>query len=120
MEGHLERLRRAEIEGVRGWFGPGARVLEIGGGSGWQASLIRQWGCEVVSLDVEGRERPPVEFFPVREYDGTHIPFADASFDRIVSSNVLEHVRDLPALLAEMRRVLAPGGLMIHILPSPA
>ena len=118
MDDLLEKLRRAEIESVREWFRPGTRVLEIGGGSGWQASLIASWGCEVVSIDVADRPAPPVQYFPVQTYDGEHIPFPDDSFDLVVSSNVLEHVRALVPLLAETRRVLRPGGQAVHILPS--
>lgn len=118
MEGHLERLRQAEFRAARRWLAPGARVLELGGGSGYQARLLADHGCTVTSLDLPGRPQPQEAFYPVLEYDGHHIPFADASFDVIFSSNVLEHVGHLPAFLAEQRRVLAPGGLAIHLLPS--
>ncbi|HWS73293.1 MAG TPA: class I SAM-dependent methyltransferase, partial [Thermoanaerobaculia bacterium] len=57
-------------------------------------------------------------FYPVQHYDGIHIPFPDASFDFLFSSNVLEHVRALPELLAETKRVLRPEGVAIHIVPS--
>ena len=116
----LERLRAFELDRVREWFRPGARVLELGGGSGFQANVIASWGCEVSSLDVEGRPTPPQEHFPVRIYDGRHIPFPDGSFDIAFSSNVLEHIRDLAGSLAEVRRALKRDGLGVHVLPTPS
>ncbi len=113
----LEKLRGAELEGVGEWLKPGLRVLELGGGSGYQAYLMAARGCEVVSLDIPDRELLPL-FYPVLEYDGQYIPYADASFDVVFSSSVLEHIANLPSLLAEMRRVLKPEGVGIHIVPT--
>ncbi|MFQ5587974.1 MAG: methyltransferase domain-containing protein [Nitrospiria bacterium] len=117
-DAHLKKLRRAEMETIQNWFKSGARVLEIGGGSGYQASLISSHGCTVSSIDIASRPTPPKSYFPVKTYDGEHIPFEDNSFDLIFSSNVLEHVKNLPTLFLEMKRVLKPGGTLIHILPS--
>lgn len=116
-DGHVERLRRAELEVLRSHFKPGLRVLEIGGGSGFQAAIIDSWSCNVKSIDIPGRFWPR-SFFPVTFYDGEHLPFPDASFDIVFSSNVLEHVERLPALLAETRRVARAGGVSIHVMPT--
>lgn len=120
MEGHLERLRREEIELIRGWgwLKPGLRVLDLGGGSGYQASLMHAYGCDVTSIDLAGRPMPSTFYFPVDEYDGITIPHEDASFELVFSSNVLEHVHALRMLLDEVRRVLKPGGVTIHVVPS--
>ena len=56
--------------------------------------------------------------FPITDYDGWTIPLADASIDVVFSSNVLEHVADLARMHAEIRRVLAPGGTCLHVLPT--
>lgn len=115
----LEQFRSVELDRVRSHLAPSMRVLEIGGGSGYQAKLIASLGCEVTSVDVEGGEGTG-RFYPVSTYDGVHLPFPDRSFDVVFSSNVLEHVKDLPGLFTEMKRVLKPAGRMIHILPTPA
>ncbi len=120
MQGLLEKLRLVELTAVRDWFTPNTRVLEIGGGSGFQARAISSWGSQVVSIDLAGRTPAESPYFPVRDYDGTHIPAEGESFDLIFSSNVLEHVRDLPTLFSEMHRVLKPQGAAIHLLPTPA
>lgn len=120
MQGLLEKLRLVELTAVRDRFSSSTRVLEIGGGSGFQAKVISSWGCPVVSIDLADRTPSNSPYFPVRCYDGTHIPAESESFDLIFSSNVLEHVTDLPPLFSEMHRVLTPDGIAIHLLPTPA
>jgi SAM-dependent methyltransferase len=116
--GHLERVRLFEFDTVKRLFPADARVLEIGGGSGFQARMIATHGCQVESVDLADRPHFIEPFFPVRDYDGRVFPFPDASFDIVFSSNVLEHVPHLEAMLLEIKRVLKPGGVAIHILPS--
>lgn len=116
----LEKLRAEEFLFVRRWFQGGQRVLEIGGGNGYQASLIVATGAEVKSLDVARVPPGTTTYFPVELYDGRSIPFPSSSFDRVFSSNVLEHIADLEGSLKETRRVLTDDGLAIHILPTPA
>ncbi len=118
-EGHTEKMRRAEVEAVKPWFSPGARVLELGGGSGYQAGIIASWGCDVASIDVPDRPDPvKTLYYPVQNYDGVNIPYADESFDVVFSDAVLPSIKALPLVLAETRRVLKPEGLAIHIVPS--
>jgi SAM-dependent methyltransferase len=115
--GPVERYREAEAQLVQHLFMPGCRLLEIGAGSGYQASLLERRGCAVTALDVA--PRPADErFFPVQVFDGVHLPFEDATFDVVFSSNVLEHVEKRSALLREIERVLVRGGLAVHIVPS--
>jgi SAM-dependent methyltransferase len=56
----------------------------------------------------------------VIEFDGTTIPFADNSFDAILCTEVLEHAVQPEALVAEMRRVLKPGGALVLTVPFAA
>jgi SAM-dependent methyltransferase len=122
MVDHLEELRLAELEAVRPHLprSKGLRILEIGAGNGWQASVLAGWGYEVNAIDVPERIRSARQYFPVRDYDGTNIPFAAEQFDIVFSSNVMEHVKQLPELLLETRRVLKAGAVAIHVLPTPA
>ena len=114
----LERLRRAELEFVAECFTRGDRVLELGAGSGYQASLLATWGCEVTALDLPGRPRHDRTYYPVRDYDGRTIPMPDGSVDVVFSSHVLEHVDALAPLLEESRRVMKATGLAVHVLPT--
>lgn len=118
MERHVERLRRAELEPMRGLFRDGVRVLELGGDRGHQASIMASWGARVVSLDLADRPQRGQPFYPVGPYDGRHVPYPAGSFDIVFTSNVLEHVRELEAMMREIGRVLAPGGLAVHVVPS--
>jgi SAM-dependent methyltransferase len=115
----IETIRRAELEPVRSYFQPGTSVLEVGGGNGYQASVLRSWGCTVLSVDV--RIANDSRYHPVAIYDGWQLPARTGSFDIVYSSNVLEHVEpgsQLPALLEELRASVKPGGVLIHALPT--
>lgn len=98
----------------------GARVLEFGAGTGEQARQLTDMGFDVVAIDLPSSEYASHRIFPVIDYDGRHIPLADHSVDAVFSSNVLEHVEDLPTILGEFRRVLRPGGVGVHAMPTPA
>lgn len=114
----LTTLRAIELGCIDQYFSTGKKVLEIGGGNGFQAKMIADMGCAVISVDI-----PPIassdSFFKVIAYDGIHLPLEDKAIDVVFSSNVLEHIKTLGITLNESRRVLADDGLAIHILPTP-
>ncbi|MGH7636200.1 MAG: class I SAM-dependent methyltransferase, partial [Gemmatimonadaceae bacterium] len=97
----------------------GLRVLDIGSSAGSfdarvefgtaHGSLAR--ASQYVALDISAAARPAVVG------DGHRLPFADASFDVILANNVIEHFHDPAAGVAEMRRVLGPGGLVLYTIP---
>lgn len=117
---HLDRLRRAEIERVVAAMPPGARVLELGAGTGAQAAELARRGFAVTAIEIPDSNYAAHRLFPIIDYDGVTIPLPDASMDVVFSSNVLEHVPDLARLHAELHRVLAPGGRCLHIVPTHA
>jgi ubiquinone/menaquinone biosynthesis C-methylase UbiE len=119
---NIETLREAECELViaelRARNMDGASVVEIGGGTGWQARRLAEAGYTVRSFDIASSDYRDDRVYPVEDYDGRTIPAADASFDVAYSSNVLEHIAALEEFQAELARVLKPGGIAIHIVPS--
>jgi len=117
---HLNVLRATEIEVIVPHLSPGARVLEIGAGTGRQALELQRRGFDVIGIEIAGSPYAAERVFPVREYDGAHLPFPATSFDVVFSSNALEHVRDLTGIHSEIRRVLKPEGVAIHVLPTHA
>lgn len=116
----LHVIREFEYSEVLRRIPAHAHVLEIGGGTGYQAKRLTQDGFKVASIDLPNSNYADQLEFPVQPFDGRNIPFPDRSFDVVYSSNVLEHVTDLPKLQSEIKRVLKPGGNCIHLMPSGA
>ena len=115
---HLDAIRVAEIDKIAWFFPVGARVLEIGAGTGKQALELHRRGFAVTAIEIADSTYAAQRVFPIRDYDGRTLPLPDSSVDVVFSSNVLEHVPDLSRMHAEIRRVLAPGGICIHVLPT--
>jgi 2-polyprenyl-6-hydroxyphenyl methylase/3-demethylubiquinone-9 3-methyltransferase len=96
----------------------GRRVLDAGCGGGLVARELAAAGAEVVGVDRSlgslGVARRAVgrRFVPAQGRL-ERLPFADGSFHAVVAADVLEHLPDLPAAVAELARVLAPGGGMV-------
>lgn len=116
---------------------PGARVLDLGCGEGRHVHGLHMRGdVDVVGLDLdrasvvrareglawlerEGLARPGVSprLTGFLIGDATCLPFADGAFDAVICSEVLEHLPDYHAALAEMCRVLRPGGRLCITVP---
>jgi SAM-dependent methyltransferase len=98
-------------------LGPAPRVVDLGCGTGDSVEQFRTASGAVrwVGVDVPGspeaaaRTRRDAEFLV---FDGMHLPFPDASVDLVYCKQVLEHVRAPAALLVDVARALAPGGLL--------
>jgi SAM-dependent methyltransferase len=117
---YVKGIRRFELFSVINEMPPNSHILEIGAGAGWQAEMLSEHGFKVEAIDIKDSRYLQERVWDVQVYDGRHIPFPDASFDIVFSSNVLEHIAQLEALQKEIRRVLKPAGMAIHILPSTA
>ena len=115
---HLDAIRVAELEKIASLFSAGGRVLEIGAGTGKQALELQRRGFEVNAIELADSNYATHRVFPIKDYNGRSIPLPDASIDVVFSSNVLEHIPDLSRMHAEIRRVLAPDGHCIHVLPT--
>src|SRR5215469_7664750 len=118
MNEHLEQLRLAELDLIRKYLPPQGYLLEIGAGAGLQGLELRRLGYKVEMVDLPSSNYAAERLCEITDYDGRRIPFDDATFDVVYSSSVLEHVSDLPLLLAEIRRVLRRDGYAIHVVPT--
>jgi SAM-dependent methyltransferase len=97
-----------------------ARILDAGCGSGRNMVELSRYGTvraiELSPASVElARARDAGE---VVEGSVLEMPFADASFDLAASLDVIEHLEDDVAALRELRRVVAPGGVLLATVPA--
>jgi SAM-dependent methyltransferase len=101
-------------------WGP-RRLLEVGGGQGELAERMqRELSAHVTFLDISPRmvELARDRGIDAREGDAQDLPFPDGSFDTVVAAWMLYHVPDVDRALAEMARVLTPGGALIAVTNS--
>lgn len=115
---YLKMLREYELELLLKMLPPRGRLLEIGAGTGWQASILESKGYDVSAIDIPESNYAENCVREVIQYDGRHLPFEDGSFDIVFSSNVLEHIPHVREFQTEIHRVLKADGCVIHILPS--
>lgn len=113
---------------------PGDRVLDVGSGFGRHVFECARRGAHVVALDhaaaevvqtrdtlaamVEAGEITADKLIGVLRGDACRLPFPDATFDVVITSEVLEHIQDDVTALAEMVRVLKPGGRFAATVPA--
>jgi SAM-dependent methyltransferase len=113
---------------------PGDRLLDVGAGRGRHAFEAYRRGAIAVACDLDaavlaecrdtlGAMDVAGEGFPgataaVVQGSALALPFAAESFDRVIASEVLEHVADDLAALAELHRVLRPGGTLAVTVPA--
>ena len=101
-------------------IGRGKRVLDLGCRSG---ALTRHFldGNSVVGLDVDAaalEKARALGIEPVQANVEEPLPFEDASFDAVVAGELFEHLRFPDALVAEIERVLRPGGVLVGSVPN--
>ena len=115
---HLHELRKYEINMILKCCQNSSYILEIGGGTGFQAKYISSKGYSIETIDLQDSNYLKKRIYPITNYDGKKIPFKDNEFDLIFSSNVLEHIDNINEFEKEIFRVCSAKGKVIHILPS--
>ena len=102
-----------------------ARVLDIACGEGYGSNLLAATARHVVGVDKDAetigaaRLRYPCgDRLVFLQGDALELPVADSSFDVVVTFETLEHLQDAERFLAEIKRVLTPGGLLIVSTPN--
>ena len=115
----------AQLEVARG-----DRLLDVGCGEGRHCFGALERGARVVGLDLDttslraghgplrARAREVAGFGAMLRGDAFRLPFPDASFDRAICSEVMEHVHDYRAAARELARVVRPGGTAAVTVPT--
>jgi SAM-dependent methyltransferase len=115
LEANLRFLEQADVPLT------GRRVLEIGSGAGTLLHELCARGVVAVGLEVNADRiaEAIARYGPLQipQIAGVTLPFADETFDVVLSFDVFEHIADSDAHLAEVRRVLKPGGW--YLLQTP-
>jgi len=100
----------------------GARVLDAGCGEGYGTDLLAAVAKEAVGVDLEDPViRRAALRYPDARFETANLvslPFEDASFDAVVSMQVIEHIHTPHEFVAECARVLRPGGLLVISTPN--
>jgi demethylmenaquinone methyltransferase/2-methoxy-6-polyprenyl-1,4-benzoquinol methylase len=130
--GQDPRWRAALVDSVRA--APGDRILDVATGTGLVArELVLRYGCTVVGLDqsadmLEGARRALARRpdlagrIQLVEGEAERLPFAAAEFDHLTFTYLMRYVDDPGATLAELARVVKPGGRIASLefgLPDP-
>ncbi len=113
---------------------PGERLLDLGSGGGRHAFEAMRRGARVTALDysaadlkdvaavagamIEAGEASIDQWAGVVNADALDLPFPTNSFDRVIVSEVLEHIWDDERALVEIVRVLRPGGRLAATVPT--
>jgi SAM-dependent methyltransferase len=110
-----EQWKLTERRAFRERLTPGARLLEIGAGTGQDSSYFQQEGFGVVAADLSAAmvERCRAKGIEAHVMDFLQLNFPVGSFDAVFSMNCLLHVpnQDLPTVLTAVRAIIRAGGL---------
>lgn len=109
---HLKRIDRLLP------LSAGDRVLEVGCGRGHLTGRLADRGIDVIGIDANPRAAEVAGSDRIMTMRAESLEFDNAIFDAVVSIHAIEHLPQLDAAVAEMARVLKPGGQALYIYPA--
>jgi SAM-dependent methyltransferase len=115
----VNERQRACFDAVRQHVAPGGYVLELSGGKGDLLAALRAAGYRVRGTNYSRYDTAPEGVEIDTGVDLRRpLPYPDGSFDAVVLCDVIEHVSDHPAVIAETARVLRAGGHSVILTPN--
>ncbi|MEX2152059.1 MAG: class I SAM-dependent methyltransferase [Gemmatimonadaceae bacterium] len=94
------------------------RILDIGCSRGFITRAVQRFAPDTTGIDLNPEAIASSVTGGLRVMDAQRLDFPTASFDKIYSFHVIEHIPDLGAALREMDRVLKPGGTLLLVYPA--
>jgi ubiquinone/menaquinone biosynthesis C-methylase UbiE len=94
------------------------RILDVGCSRGWITQAVQRVAPATTGIDLNPEAVANGVTHGLRVMDAQQLAFPDASFDKVYSFHCIEHIPNLGAALAEMDRVLKPGGTMLLVYPA--
>jgi len=123
-EGPAGRLRwKRRVAMLTGHLRPGMKVLELGCGTAYFTRELALTGASITAIDIspdllaEARNNCPAENVTFEVQNAYDLSYADASFDSVVGSSVLHHLK-IQEALEQIHRVLKPNGLIAFTEPN--
>jgi ubiquinone/menaquinone biosynthesis C-methylase UbiE len=114
-------------------IGPGSKVIDVGCGAGRHSYQAYRLGADVIAFDQDAAEltnvetmlqamraageAPPSATAQTVVGDALALPYSDNTFDCVIASEILEHIPDDATAIAELVRVLKPGGALAVTVP---
>jgi len=106
----------------------GQEILDAGCGPGVNSITLSRRGLRVTAIDEDPEKLETLEVLrqllapdmKLKRADVCRLPFEESSFDKVLCSEVLEHIEDDHGAVSEFARVLRPGGLLVVTVPSEA
>jgi len=119
---HDERFLEPFLILIGRYLERGARILDLGCGTGLSTRMLNEAGYDAFGLDlsplflsVEKKENPQTDLLAG---NALQLPFADSTFDAVVGFEFIEHIPNVPALLDEILRVLKSNGWIAFHSPN--
>jgi ubiquinone/menaquinone biosynthesis C-methylase UbiE len=109
---HLRRIDRLVA------IDAGDRVLEVGCGQGHLTEAIASRGVDIVGVDANSHATVVAANGRIQHMSAEALDFEDRTFDVVISVHAIEHIPRLSQALAEMVRVLKPGGRAVFVYPA--
>lgn len=123
LDAHNREYLRAYVDLVNKYTRKASKVLDLGCGNGLSSYMLSEYGHWVVGTDISlfflsDSSNLQSDKLKYQVCDALNLPLVENSFDVVCSTELIEHITDVPKALTEMIRVLKIGGILIIVGPN--